>query len=176
MGAIIHLDDFLGQYHDEVYQGEREGYARSLLNEEPLIPNVYEPIEEEESSRARSASPRLESGTSLSVELCIEYAHNPYSSHQNTELVKTSGQRKTPEGRTKPTYSAQLSNRFQGNNTFSNQTDKTSTKRRLKDGYLGQQRSDTGWKPTKLQSRQSSWQNWRDAGDRLFGNSSRNRQ
>ncbi|KAK7416456.1 hypothetical protein QQZ08_011982 [Neonectria magnoliae] len=176
MGAIIHLDDFLGQYHDEVYQGEREGYARSLLNEEPLIPNVYEPIGEEEPFRARSASPRLESGTSLSVELCIEYAHDPGRNRQNTELVKTSGHRRTLEDRTKPTYSTQLNNRFQGNKTFNNQPDKTSTKKRLKDGYLGQHRSDTDWKPTKLQSRQSSWENWRDAGDRLFGNSSRNRQ
>ncbi|KPM34665.1 hypothetical protein AK830_g11903 [Neonectria ditissima] len=176
MGAIIHLDDFLGLYRDEIDQTERERYTRSHMSEEPLIPNVYEPIEEDELYRARSASPRLESGTALSVELCIEYAREPYSIRENPELVKTNGQPRNLENRAKPTYPTQLSHRFQGNRDINNQTNRTSTKKRPKDGYLGQQRPNTDWRPTKPQSRQSSWENWIDAGDRLFGNSSRTRQ
>ncbi|KAF7542661.1 hypothetical protein G7Z17_g11382 [Cylindrodendrum hubeiense] len=166
MAAHAKLDDALGRHH---YQTDQGG-SRDSLNEWPLIPNVYEPIEQSEACRARSASPRLENNASFHHprELC--------SIRQNSDLAKMRAQRIVPDHKAKLTGSTQPSNRFQESGYFNNQTRNLFMKRRLKGGYLGQQRPAMDWKLVEHQSRRSNWEDWLEAGDRLFSHSSRNRQ
>lgn len=163
MDAHIDVDDVRGIYVDENNQRDTQ-YG---LNEEPLIPNVYEPIAQSESLRARSASPRLESGSSF------EYTSNI---RQNSDFSKIRAQRRAAEYKTKWTGSTQPSNRFHESADFNNHADKMTMKRRPRGSCLNQQRPDLDWKPTEPQSRQTTWENWLEAGDRLFSHSSRNRQ
>ncbi|KAH8735642.1 hypothetical protein BGZ61DRAFT_513039 [Ilyonectria robusta] len=163
MDAHFDVDDVRSIYVDENNQRDMQ-YG---LSEEPLIPNVYEPIAQSESLRARSASPRLESGTSFEC---------PYTISQNSDFTKMRVQRRVAENKTKWTGSTQPSNRFHESADFNNHVDRMAVKRRARGSCLSHQRPDADWKPAEPQSRQSSWENWRQAGDRLFGHSSRTRQ
>lgn len=137
-------------------------YTYYRARDQRLIPDVYEPVEEDEPCRARSASPRLETGAYISTKdktkprqederLQLRRLPWPLDQRMNTRWVRT-----TP-----------VKTRLGARKTAGNQTNKPRPKDTNNTFRTSQDIKD---------DKQSSFENWKVAGDRLFGRPSKSRQ
>lgn len=139
-----------------------------VSRDQAFIPDVYERFDENEPCRARSAGPRLETGVFATTR------NNPeprqYESRNMRQQAETFKLKRLPwlvEERTQWPKTRQMNSRLSGRKTTGDQTDKTTLTRKDKPLRSSQAISDY---------KQSSFENWKVAGDRLFGRPSKSRQ